>query len=105
MNLEIYYFSGTGNCLAVARVIAEKTNSRLISIAQVIDQPRVKTGADKIGIVFPSYLAMLSGIPLIVENFIRKLENIESKYLFAVCTCGGYEIVNALPPLKNLAMR
>jgi formate hydrogenlyase subunit 6/NADH:ubiquinone oxidoreductase subunit I/flavodoxin len=102
MNREIYYFSGTGNCLAVAKVVAEKTNAKLISIPAVIDQQRIKT-ADKIGIVFPSYLAPLSGIPLIIEDFLRKLEDIESKSLFAICTCGGYEIVNALPTLKNLA--
>jgi len=48
-------------------------------------------------------MAQLFGIPLIVENFVKKLKDIESKYVFAVCTCGGMESVNALPTLKNLA--
>lgn len=103
MNMSVYYFSGTGNCLCVAKSIAESTNGRLISIPQVIDQYSIKPDAEVVGIVFPAYLAPLSGIPLIVQRFVRKLENIESMHLFAVCTCGGYEIVNALPTLKNLS--
>ncbi len=102
MSFEIYYFTGTGNSLAVARDIAEKTNGKLIPIPSVMDKESIKTDADNIGIVFPSYMAHLYGIPLIVERFIKKLENIGSKYIFAVCTCGGYECVNALPTLKNL---
>ena len=68
-----------------------------------MDKQIIKIEADNIGIVFPCYLAQLYGIPLIVEEFIKKLENIGLKYIFAVCTVGGYEIVNALPILKNLA--
>jgi formate hydrogenlyase subunit 6/NADH:ubiquinone oxidoreductase subunit I len=40
---------------------------------------------------------------MIVERFIKKLENLELKYIFAVCTYGGFGPVNALPTLKNLA--
>lgn len=102
MNFEIYYFTGTGNSLAVAKDIAAKIKGTLISIPSVMDKPSIKTEADNIGIVFPSYMAHLYGIPLIVERFIKKLDDIVSKYIFAVCTCGGYESVNALPTLKNL---
>lgn len=103
MSTEIYYFSGTGNSLAVARDIAEKIKGTLISIPSVMDKQSIKTEADNIGIVFPCYLAQLHGVPLIVERFVKKLENIGSKYIFAVCTCGGLENFNALPTLKNLS--
>lgn len=103
MSLEVYYFSGTGNSLAVARKIAEKLTGTLIAIPSVVDQQSISTDADAIGIVFPAYLAQLHGVPLIVERFVKKLEGIGSKYVFAVCTCGGYESFNALPALKNLA--
>lgn len=103
MSMEIYYFSGTGNSLSVARDIAEKSKGTLISISSVIDKQSIKTEANTIGIVFPCYLAQLYGIPLIVEKFVKKLENISSKYIFAVCTCGGFQNVNALPTLKNLS--
>jgi len=91
LNTEIYYFSGTGNSLAVARDIAEKTNGKLLSIPSVMDNKSIKTDADVIGIVFPVYHATFgeSGIPLVVRKFIGKLENIGSKYLFAICTHSG----------------
>jgi formate hydrogenlyase subunit 6/NADH:ubiquinone oxidoreductase subunit I len=68
-----------------------------------MNKQSIKTDADSIGIVFPSYMAHLYGIPMIVERFIKKLEGIGSKYIFAVCTCGGYESVNGLPTLQNLS--
>ena len=98
----VYYFSGTGNGLAVARAIAGRMGGAAVSISEVIGGSEIETQADTIGIVFPTYLAPLYGVPLIVEAFIRKLQNLEKKYLFAVCSCGGYEIVNAVPALENL---
>jgi formate hydrogenlyase subunit 6/NADH:ubiquinone oxidoreductase subunit I/flavodoxin len=103
MSFEIYYFTGTGNSLVIARGIAERIKGTLIPIPAVMNNQSIKTSAGNIGIVFPSYMAHLYGIPLIVERFVKKLEDIGSKYIFAVCTCGGYESVNALPTLKNLA--
>ena len=89
VSTEIYYFSGTGNSLVVARDIAEKTNGKLISIPSVMKEESVKPEADVLGIVFPVYYATNDcGIPLIVGRFVRKLENLGSKYIFAVCTCG-----------------
>lgn len=87
--VEIYYFSGTGNSLAVARDIAEKINGKLISIASLIDEESIKTNSDVIGIVFPIYYEPYGGVPLIVRKFVSKLENIGSKYIFAICTYGS----------------
>ncbi len=102
MSIEVFYFSGTGNCLAVARTIASGTGGTARSIADAVRRDIMTTEADVIGIVFPAYLSALYGVPLIVERFIRTLHDIRGKRLFAVCTCGGYEIVNAVPPLKRL---
>jgi ferredoxin len=105
INTEIYYFSGTGNSLIAARNIAEKTKGTLIAIPSVIGKENIKTDADVIGIVFPIYYATNDcGIPLIVERFIKKLENIGSKYIFAVCTCGympGTTIENLRKAIKS----
>lgn len=89
--VDIYYFSATGNSLVVARDLAIKLNGSLISIPSVMDKEKIVTDANAIGIVFPVYFATNdnSGIPLIIERFIGKLENIGPKYLFAVCTHGG----------------
>jgi ferredoxin/flavodoxin len=103
MSIDIYYFSGTGNSLFVAKEIALRTNGRLLSIPTSDKEEKIHLKSDSIGIVFPCYLAQLYGIPLVVERFIKKLENLESKYIFAVCTCGGYTIVDSLPTLKRLA--
>lgn len=89
MDPVIYYFSGTGNSLAVARDIAEKTNGKLVPIASIMDKNRIKTDAGVIGLVFPVYYEPYGGVPLIVRRFVRKLENINSKYIFAICTYGS----------------
>ncbi len=97
MSTEIYYFSGTGNSLYVARDIAEKTNGKLISIPAVMNKQSIKTDANSIGIVFPVYMAHLYGIPLIVERFIKKLEDIGSKYIFGISvgiSGSGFKIQN-----------
>ncbi len=101
--MEIYYFTGTGNSLFIAQKIAEKTGGKLASISSVIDSPEIKTESDTIAIVFPAYFTQLYGIPLIVERFLKKLEDIKTKYIIAVCSYGGYTFVNGLPTLKNTA--
>ncbi len=68
MNSEIYYFTGTGNSLAVARDIALKTDGKLIPIPSVIDKDIIKTETDAIGIVFPTYYEPYGGVPLIVRR-------------------------------------
>jgi len=93
MSTEIYYFSGTGNSLVVARDTAAKTSGKLIPIASVVDEESIKTDADVIGIVFPTYYEPYGGVPLIVRKFTGKLEDIESKYIFAICTYGSGSFV------------
>jgi ferredoxin len=85
----IYYFSGTGNSLAVARDIAGKIDARLVSIPSVMEQESISFEADVVGIVFPAYHVVYDGLPFIIERFMDKIKNLEGKYIFAVCTCGG----------------
>jgi ferredoxin len=89
MSTEIYYFSGTGNSLVVARDLAIKLNGNLISIPSVMTKVRIRSDAEVIGIVFPVYFSEICGIPLIIQRFVEKLENLGSKYVFAVCTHKG----------------
>jgi formate hydrogenlyase subunit 6/NADH:ubiquinone oxidoreductase subunit I/flavodoxin len=102
MNPEIYYFTGTGNSIVVAKEISEKIDGEIISIASVIDKQKIEIKADIFGIVFPCYLAQLYGLPLIIERFIEKIENIKGKYIFAIITYGGYGPVNAIPTVNSL---
>ncbi len=102
MSIAIFYFSGTGNTLAAAREIAGKTNAKLTPVSKEMHKDKITISAQNLGILFPSYLAGVSGVPLIIERFIKKIANIETLHIFIVCTCGGYECVNALPSLHTL---
>ncbi len=86
MSTELYYFSGTGNSLVVARDIARKINGKLICIPSLMDKESIRIDADVVGIVFPAYYMQ---IPKIVERFISKLTNLQDKYIFAIVTVGG----------------
>jgi ferredoxin/flavodoxin len=86
MTIGIYYFSGTGNSLFVAKDIAAQTGGTLIPIASVMDRDIINIDSEVIGIVFPVYY---NDLPVIIKRFAGKLQNIEHKYIFAVCTFGG----------------
>lgn len=83
----ILYFSGTGNSLQVAKDISiELGNYDLQKIATLIKEKNIKVEGNTLGIVFPVYYARL---PLILEQFIKKLEISKDTYIFAVATHGG----------------
>ena len=86
MTATIYYFSGTGNSLCVARDIAAKIGGSLIPIASISQQPTITIDSDITGIVFPVYYGEL---PVIIKRFAEKMDSLENKYIFAVCTFGG----------------
>jgi ferredoxin/flavodoxin len=86
VNQVIYYFSGTGNTLFVARDITEGLGASLIPIASLVDDSAVSVDSEVTGIVYPVYYGEL---PVIVREFAEKLNNLDGKYIFAVCTFGG----------------
>ncbi len=102
MSITVFYFSGTGNSYIAAKEIAEKVNGKLVSIPSVMNMEKIHMETDTAGIVFPSYIALAVGVPSIVERFVKKIENVRPLRFFAVCTCGGYECVNALPSLIKM---
>jgi ferredoxin len=86
MQTKIFYFTGTGNSLAVARNITnELDDAELVSIPAVIEG-NIVADTPSIGLVFPVYIW---GIPNIVVDFVNKLEITENQYVFAVTTCAG----------------
>lgn len=86
MKTKIFYFTGTGNSLAVAKDIANKLeDTELISIPAVINE-RIESNMESIGIVFPVYMW---GIPNMVVDFVKKLNLTPDQYIFAVTTCAG----------------
>jgi len=86
MNTTIYYFSATGNSLALSKKLANLLGeTELISIPKIIDK-NIETNSQKIGFVFPIYGW---GLPRIVTDFIKNLKIKNSKYIFALASCGG----------------
>lgn len=93
-SLEIYWFSGTGNSLAIARDLAEKTGAKLTPLTPLLKAETIKSQAEAVGMVFPVYDFKTPGI---IEEFITKFEGLDDKYLFAICSYG-------ISPLKCLAV-
>lgn len=70
MTTTIYYFTGSGNTLQVARQFAEILgDTELISICQALKNNH-RSEADSIGIFFPAYNG---DMPPIVYDFIKTL--------------------------------
>ena len=98
----IYYFTGTGNSLAIARTLADRLNVKLVNIASLNNAETVTPEAGILGIVAPVYHATL---PLIVARFVDKLISLESSYIFAVCTHGDHPGLYMEYMQKRLAAR
>ncbi|MEI6101514.1 MAG: EFR1 family ferrodoxin, partial [Eubacteriales bacterium] len=89
--MEVYYFTGTGNSFAVARDLAEKMDAKCIPIAQFQAMDNIET-EQSIGIVFPLYDFKA---PKMIEQFLSKIKDLNTKYIFAVSTYG-------ITPLKAM---
>ena len=86
MKSVIFWFSGTGNSLAVARDLAAQIkDTELIPIVTAM-QGEIPA-ADRMGVVFPVYAF---GAPGIVTDFVRKVPVLPTTYFFSVATMGGW---------------
>lgn len=79
----VLYFTGTGNCLYVARQLAGK-EGKMLSIPQLMRKKQFEIEADEIGLVYPIYGHMP---PHMVREFIKKAR-LKAEYKFAVLTYG-----------------
>lgn len=100
MKTNIYYFSGTGNSLAVAKEIASELDGE-ISVSPVIKELNKRNSeieADAIGIIFPVYC---HDLPNIIKKFIQKMLFNGNPYIFAIATYNA-EPGNALFNLDSM---
>ena len=79
--MKIFYFTGTGNSLAVAKSFG----GELYSIPKVLKSNELNFEDEKIGIVFPVYGF---AAPKIVQEFIEKA-TLKSPYIFTILTYGN----------------
>jgi len=81
--MDIYYFSGTGNCLALAKQIAAGMDGcRIVSIAQEMRKSKIIIDADSVMIIFPVYAYDPPGL---VMRFLKCAE-FHCRYVTAVAT-------------------
>ena len=77
----IFYFTGTGNSLYIAKQLDEN----IVSIPQVIHNEALKFTADKIGVVCPIYGHEM---PKMVKEFLAKAE-FDAPYFYIILTYGA----------------
>lgn len=87
MSTSIYYFSATGNSLHVARTIGDQLGeTKIINIVKQNGFDTVEDKNDTIGFVFPVFYL---NMPVILQEFVRKLKLDPKAYVFGIATCGG----------------
>jgi ferredoxin len=100
MKNRIYFFTGTGNSLWVAKEIAKKLPGCDIAAIKSGMDMTVPAGLERVGFVYPTY-GWAS--PLMVAGFFRNAQfpTQGGTYFFAVTTCGGLAL-NAIPQANAL---
>jgi len=90
MDAEICYFSGSGNSLHAAKRLAEILGCTSRAITSELLNSKITAKVGSIGIVFPIFFATNgeSGVPALVQRFIKGLGDVSRSYIFAVGTSG-----------------
>ena len=83
----IFCFSGTGNCLDIAKNIAKGLGDTDIILMREVPAVTDVRSAERVGFVFPCHAG---GLPGKVEDYIRRLFISPDAYKFAVCSYAGY---------------
>ena len=78
--MKTLYFTGTGNCLYVAR----KIGGEALSIPRLMKEEVTEIADEAVGIVCPVYAG---DIPKMVHRLLEKVR-IRTEYFFMVCTYG-----------------
>jgi ferredoxin len=83
---SLFYFSGTGNSLYVARRIAEALGGpEAAPIAREVKKAAIRVESETVGIVTPLYFA---GWPAMVRDFLERADFPAAEYVFLVYTAG-----------------
>ena len=83
----IFCFSGTGNCLDIAKNIARGLGDTDIVMMRRAPAVRDVHEAERVGFVFPCYAG---GLPGDVEKYVRSLFIGAKAYTFGVVSYAGY---------------
>ncbi|MBD3264038.1 MAG: 4Fe-4S ferredoxin [Candidatus Omnitrophica bacterium] len=86
MKISIYYFSGTGNCLKIAKDLSRRLGGADKVALNYLTEKASFTENEKVIIVYPVYIF---GLPLIVERFIKNSDFSYSATITGIATFGG----------------
>jgi ferredoxin len=101
MESMVFYFSGTGNSLKVAKNISkELKNCEIVSMTKPFNLTKQY---DSIGFVYPTYFW---GLPKRVIEFIKNInfDNNKSTYFYSITTYGG-NVGNAVYQMYKLLLK
>lgn len=83
----IYYFSGTGNNLAIAKEIADRLGESIVApMSELLNNKMISEEYEWIGFVAPSYF---SHVPPYVEKCMEGVVFHERHKIFLIVGCGG----------------
>lgn len=87
MKTTIYYFTGTGNSLKVAKDLAMQIPDCDLQRVHRKNLDRLQQSPEgRVGFVFPVYYY---GLPKLMRHFIKELKMHPDTYVFTIITCGG----------------
>jgi len=98
VDTTIYYFTGTGNSLWIARLISAGLKNSELKPIVLEKSDLVKTSSEQVGIVFPVYMW---GLPARVIDFVKRLDADKTKYYFA-CAVNAGQVAGTLIQLEKL---
>lgn len=100
--MNLYYFTGTGNSIAVCREIQKHFPvAKPVNIATLTGKASVRDPATIIGLVLPTYYM---DVPDIARDFLERLETAEDAYIFASVHF-GLQPGNILATLSEIMKR
>ncbi len=83
----IFCFSGSGNCLHIAKTIAQKLGDTDIILMKRQSGQIDVTQAKTVGFVFPCHGG---GLPVGMKDYLKNIVFSFSSYLYGVCSYSGY---------------
>lgn len=96
----IYYFSGTGNSMHIAKELRKRVpETALIPIVSRLSHDKVEACGDSVVLVFPIYRMVA---PMPVKDFLKKLDLSSVNYCFAVATRSGTPAGRTFTTLQNI---
>ena len=98
MKTTIYYWTGSGNSLWVARTLAQELGGAELESIAAGRQRKRTIDSKVIGLVFPVHIW---GVPRLILQFVKELKALQPDYVFAIAVNAG-QVANTLVQLDKV---